>query len=977
MSAPDVIKDLIERFPDEKNDLNETQVRQSFIDPLFDTLGWDVSSKRMRRQAQREVVLEDSIKVDDATKAPDYGFYLGGARKFFVEAKAPWVPIDTHVDSAFQLRRYGWSANLPVSILTDFEEFAIYDCRVQPSERDAATTARIEYLRFDEFEERWGEVEGLFSKEAVRAGSLERFIGDFRQRGADPVDRAFLRKIEGWRELLAKDIFRRNPSLDRYELNYAVQATIDRIVFLRVCEDRGVEEYGRLEKLIEGGGIYPRLADLFKDADDRYNSGLFHFRKEGERENPDDLTLGLGMDDGVLREMIGDLYYPRSPYQFSVMPVEILGQTYEQFLGKVITIEEGRGEVAVEEKPEVRKAGGVYYTPSYIVDYIVGKTVGKLVEGKTPRQVANLKIVDPACGSGSFLIGAYDHLLDWHLRRYVEDGPEKHEKEIYEYRYATGESPGDVAGEWRLKVTEKKRILLKNIHGVDIDSQAVEVTKLSLLLKVLEGETSETVDSQLSFFSERVLPDLDGNIKSGNSLIGHDFYDNEQMSFLDEDEQRRINTFDWEAGFKEVFSRKNPGFDAVIGNPPYDVMEKQRGAASWPHDALASYVRIRPEYEQALGGKLNLFRFFIVRSLYILRNGGWFGMIIPMSLLADKSTASTRRRFLLASREATADCFPQKDNPNRRIFRDAKLSTAVIVCKESSETTEKTARIRVRTYPGNSFEDNFRESVVRLKDAAMLDPKNFPIPLVDKENWKLCKKLHSDKRVSRLGDVEDFNSTRGEINQTTYRKYITDDDTKARLLKGAEVGKYWIREKLSQGNREWFDEARFLSSNKRKSATDYRRIATQRITGVDERLRIVATLMDPPAYFADSTNSIALEDSGPHSLEYLLGLLNSQLFQWRFKLTSTNNNVATNELDSMPIRTIDFSAPEDVARHDRMVSLVEQMIGLRERLSEAKTPPDRSRIQGRIEGADRRIDELVYELYGLTEEEIRLVEGAK
>lgn len=350
MSAPDVIKDLIERFPDEKNDLNETQVRQSFIDPLFDTLGWDVSSKRMRRQAQREVVLEDSIKVDDATKAPDYGFYLGGARKFFVEAKAPWVPIDTHVDSAFQLRRYGWSANLPISILTDFEEFAIYDCRVQPSESDAATTARIEYLRFDEFEGRWDEVEGLFSKEAVRAGSLERFIGEFKQRGADPVDRAFLRKIEGWRELLAKDIFRRNPSLDRYELNYAVQATIDRIVFLRVCEDRGVEEYGRLEKLIEGDGIYPRLANLFKDADDRYNSGLFHFRKEGARDNPDDLTLGLGMDDGVLREMIGDLYYPKSPYQFSVMPVEILGQTYEQFLGKVIAIEEGRGEVAIEEK---------------------------------------------------------------------------------------------------------------------------------------------------------------------------------------------------------------------------------------------------------------------------------------------------------------------------------------------------------------------------------------------------------------------------------------------------------------------------------------------------------------------------------------------------------------------------------------------------------------------------------------------------
>ena len=216
----------------------------------------------------------------------------------------------------------------------------------------------------------------------------------------------------------------------------------------------------------------------------------------------------------MLKDILKRLYYPDSPYEFSVLPADILGQVYEQFLGKVIRLTAGH-QAEVEDKPEVKKAGGVYYTPTYIVDYIVKNTVGKLLEGKTPKKAAELRILDPACGSGSFLIGAYQYLLDWHRDWYVEHGPEKHRKELYQ-------GPG---GDWRLTTAEKKRILLNNIYGVDIDSQAVETTKLSLLLKVLEGETSESLDAQLSFLHERALPDLAANIKCGNSLIGPDFYD--------------------------------------------------------------------------------------------------------------------------------------------------------------------------------------------------------------------------------------------------------------------------------------------------------------------------------------------------------------------------------------------------------------------------------------------------------------------
>ena len=223
---------------------------------------------------------------------------------------------------------------------------------------------------------------------------------------------------------------------------------------------------------------------------------------------PDRLTTSLTIDDKTLKSIIKGLYYPESPYEFSILPAEVLGQVYEQFLGKIIRLTSGHRAV-VEERPELKKAGGVYYTPSYIVDFIVGTVLGKLLAGKGLEEAANLRIVDPACGSGSFLIGAYQYLLDWHLNWYVNDGPKKHRKQVFQ---------GPV-GSWLLTTEERKRILLANIYGVDIDPQAVEVTKLSLLLKVLEQTSGETIDKNQKLFHERALPDLDQNIKCGNSLV--------------------------------------------------------------------------------------------------------------------------------------------------------------------------------------------------------------------------------------------------------------------------------------------------------------------------------------------------------------------------------------------------------------------------------------------------------------------------
>jgi hypothetical protein len=398
VSAPREILDLVARFEQQldaykSGQYNETQLRREFLDPFFTALGWDIDNKQGYAEAYKDVIHEDAIRMGSATKAPDYCFRIGGVRKFFLEAKKPSVDIKQDISPAHQLRSYGWSAKLPLNILSDFEELAVYDGRIKPHKDDKASIGRIFYCTFHEYAEKWDWIYERFSRDAVLKGAFDKFAESTRaKKGTSDFDEDFLATIEGWRLELARNLALRNPKLTQRELNFAVQRIIDRIIFLRICEDRGIEDYGRLNALVNGNRVYPRLTKLFEDADARYNSGLFHFKKEpGRHEAPDELTLDLDLDDKLLRDILRGLYYPESPYQFSVISADILGQVYEQFLGKVIRLTEGHHAV-VDDKPEVKKAGGVYYTPTYIVDYIVRQTVGKLVEGKTPKQVEKISI---------------------------------------------------------------------------------------------------------------------------------------------------------------------------------------------------------------------------------------------------------------------------------------------------------------------------------------------------------------------------------------------------------------------------------------------------------------------------------------------------------------------------------------------------------------------------------------------------------
>ncbi len=963
-SPPPIIQELVDRFHRNveayrTQGYNETQLRREFLDPFFEALGWDVINKLGHAEAYKDVIHEDAIKIGGVTKAPDYCFRIGGTRKFFLEAKKPSVNVKDDMSPAYQLRRYAWSAKLPLSILTDFEEFAVYDSRTKPKPTDKAGTGRILYLTYQDYLTRWEDIAVIFSKDAILKGSFDKYAISDRKRGTATVDKEFLTEIEAWRDALARHLALRNSALTVQDLNFAVQRTIDRLIFLRICEDRGVEIYGQLQALLKGDEVYHRLCALYSQADDRYNSGLFHFQKEkGRSEEPDSLTHSLLIDDKILKDIIRRLYYPESPYEFSVFPAEILGQVYEQFLGKVIRLTENH-QAKIEAKPEVKKAGGVYYTPAYIVDYIVKQTVGALCEGRTPKQLAKLRVLDPACGSGSFLIGAYSYLLTYHRDWYAVHDPTKHRKEVYQ-----GQS-----GEWKLTTNEKKRILLNNIYGVDIDSQAVEVTKLSLLLKVLEGESGETLKIQLSFVGERALPDLGNNIKCGNSLIGPDYFTGSLLP--DEEELRRINPFDWAMEFPEIM--KNGGFDAVIGNPPYvDVKGLPKEDVEY---IFANY--------STSNNRINLFSSFLEKSHSICKSAKFrLGMIVPAALLTQDSYKALRIKLLGGSHILGLVRLPNESFGE--FSGDVKVDTVIVIF---GQPTKRDDSIQVLAYEGYERISSIDPSTAHVanlisqstwaKNASFIWTINTG-SIVD----KIINKC--EQRTVPLEDCVDFSlgltpydkykgHTPEQIKNRDFHATFRKNDTFKELLAGNDVNRYFVK----WNGEKWISYGPWLGAPREKRFFRDRRILVKQIIDWTSK-RIWAAITEEELYNTQNAFNLLAKDGW--NLNYLLAIINSKLMNFyhrkkfldEFKMRF--QKILIKDCRRFPIREINQSEKEGKFLYDNVVFQVDLIINLQKQLAVANSPNEKTRLQRQIEATDREIDRSVYDLYELTDEEIAIVE---
>lgn len=706
IDAKNNLKELINRFKVNyefynNSKYNESECRLEFIDEFLKDFGWDVQNSNGKSPNLKEVVVES---YEQELGKPDYTMTFNGISTFFVEAKKPAVNILDNSDCSFQTRRYGWSAKHRISILTNFKELLIYDCSDMPKSNDPTSKNLIAKYNYLEYFDKYDEIYELISKEIVYNGKFEEKFKSFSAIG-QTIDEMFLKQINDWRVQLGQELFNiKGGNIE--DINIEIQEFINEIVFLRICEDRNLPLYKTLQKSISIDSMLQKeLEKIIEIADKRYNSGIFKER-----------NIINELDKNILKNIITDLYYPNSPYDFTVISSNILGEIYEVFISETLIVK--NNEVILQAKKENLNRA-IVTTPYAVVKFMVSKSLEKFTNKKSPEEIKKLRIADIACGSGIFLTEVLDYLIN-----YCQDWYEKNKK--YDNLEET------YTNTYKLTYKEKKEILTNCLYGVDIDYQAVEVAKFSLLLKVLENETEETVINE-----KPVLPSLDSNIVNGNSLI-----DLEMIEDATTDELINIRPF----SFNDINGGNK--FDLIIGNPPY-VKTEDMIKLQDKKEVQAYKSKYYVAYKQ-----FDKYFLFIQRAVDLVKDDGTVCYIVPNKFI--NNVAGEKIRELISENKYLKMFI---DFNYQQVFKDKTIYSSIILLNKSKEENFEYSYI-------NSYEEwiiNNKSNIYTEISCNEID-KNPWILSMDLEKMKELKKLFNNSiRLSEI--ARPFNGVQTSLNR--------------------------------------------------------------------------------------------------------------------------------------------------------------------------------------------------------------------